>query len=985
MNQAQNHASMEIMEEIDVDSVVLEPPRAEMSNSSLLSGGGEGVESLLASMSTKDVKALARLLKPAMDEVEEEEDSGMIPSRRDQMAESRRSRHSDEECALIAEGGNEDDAAKDEVAEKKTTTTSSWNVFASTRIMKWVTAEEEAAETHAPFGASAYTLLYMCDFNSQAFWYAMFTYIIQISTITLTLIDVVDWSGEGNGFNLPPMVSISVTLAQFVTLFQALAFQSDLLEAALKLQDGFYPEVQEKYPGATYSTWLLSCLSQLLAGFLLLITIFILTMQVDSVLAIMLNFAALHFMADIDDLGFYIAQMGFISVKLSKATNAVADFEVPKREHKRAFFRRVLYGLTMLLLMCGYGVLKYRQLSGEFLQTAVYVQFGDEYNPKIPFYSGVLSAGNVRTTGHRKYWDIQTGTILLSYCSSEGAWTFSDTGESCDYFAKSLPTKTYDVTTIPDSSWEVLDSIDRLKPFEAFTLIGRDCDPNICQGGCVEGLCKCSPHQFGLDCEFDSVCPKLVINTNHPQFPPMAGRAISDEFEILQNPTTGNFVKVYSMPVYYSNKTYPSNFIFYGGRRWVISSENTLHIHNHTIDVDVEKAENENEWYFYEETIALFESGRFHGFHQATFIPLLLSDPVDFNTPDFRPTPAGLGWSTVATRDEAARLYEPAIEVAASLLCVSCLAEHGGFCHSHGGKCNIDSGLCECNELLGYSGPACEKAPACYDQALPCYGHGECDRVSGLCRCNPPYYGTLCDTSYYCHEANGKCYNDGECNLDTGYCVCPDDPAIAGWACEASKDPHVFGCSNGGTLNSSSTRCDCPEPFYGVLCDLVDVTQEEFVCSNNDDCFVGTCDNTTGICDCGNATTFGTLCEIDFNCTSHGCVNSGVCEPASGLCECDHPFEGHDCGRIPDCLSDEDCIEGGTCHTETGICQCSVIFSLDFGTRCERAGYCDDSKCRNGGVCNVQGFCICPPLYSGPNCEFKLYGVDENENECVDC
>ena len=66
-------------------------------------------------------------------------------------------------------------------------------------------------------------------------------------------------------------------------------------------KDGFYPEVMLEHAGATYSTWLFSCLAQLAAGLLLLTTIFVLTIQVDSVLSIMLNFAALHFMAEIDD------------------------------------------------------------------------------------------------------------------------------------------------------------------------------------------------------------------------------------------------------------------------------------------------------------------------------------------------------------------------------------------------------------------------------------------------------------------------------------------------------------------------------------------------------------------------------------------------------------------------------------------------------------------------------------------------------------
>ena len=151
--------------------------------------------------------------------------------------------------------------------------------------------EDHDDDWHAPFSESTYTLLYMCEMTSQAFWYALFVYCLQITTIVLTLVDIIDPEKVDNVLQIPPMVSIIVTAAQAITLFLALAYQSDLIEATLKLHDGYHPEVMEQHPGATYGTWLFSCVAQLVAGLLLLTTIFVLTMQVDNVLAMMLNFA----------------------------------------------------------------------------------------------------------------------------------------------------------------------------------------------------------------------------------------------------------------------------------------------------------------------------------------------------------------------------------------------------------------------------------------------------------------------------------------------------------------------------------------------------------------------------------------------------------------------------------------------------------------------------------------------------------------------
>ena len=118
------------------------------------------------------------------------------------------------------------------------------------------------------------------------------------------------------------------------------------------------------------------------------------------------------------------------------------------------------------------------------------------------------------------------------------------------------------------------------QPFESFSLVDRDCNPDTCQGKCEEGLCVCSHDQFGMDCEFQlgsSVCQSLAVDPTLFPFPPidlmlegiLTSFAVGQKFHILQHPTTGKYAKVYDMPVYYSNETYPADILFFGGRRWV--------------------------------------------------------------------------------------------------------------------------------------------------------------------------------------------------------------------------------------------------------------------------------------------------------------------------------------------------------------------------------------------------------------------------------
>ena len=96
--------------------------------------------------------------------------------------------------------------------------------------------ENGESDWHTPYGNSIYTLFYMCEFDSIGFMYAVFIYAIQIITITLTLVDIVDPPGSDNPLRVPPMVPLTVTIAQGVTVFIALAYMSDLIEALTKLQ-----------------------------------------------------------------------------------------------------------------------------------------------------------------------------------------------------------------------------------------------------------------------------------------------------------------------------------------------------------------------------------------------------------------------------------------------------------------------------------------------------------------------------------------------------------------------------------------------------------------------------------------------------------------------------------------------------------------------------------------------------------------------------
>lgn len=218
--------------------------------------------------------------------------------------------------------------------------------------------------------------------------------------------------------------------------------------------------------------------------------------------------------------------------------------------------------------------------------------------------------------------------------------------------------------------------------------------------------------------------------------------------------------------------------------------------------------------------------------------------------------------------------------------------------------------------------------------------------------------------------------------MTTGKCACPKDPAITGSACEKSADCNIFGCANGGFCGWNG-KCICRPPFEGVLCDLVDSSKDNLLCSEDADCMNGTCNVATGLCGCENPNSYGPLCEHSYNCSQTNlfgvptCLNSGTCNTTTGVCDCLDPFFGPDCSKAPRCLSDVDCgvWPWNTCDTGSGLCICDE--GRTAGRFCEKEfAFCSDDVDCNGGACDTVGTrCECVLGKGGDFCDSFLAGV----------
>lgn len=156
----------------------------------------------------------------------------------------------------------------------------------------------EPQEGEEALSEDIYSLLYTARFCSQAFYFAMFVFMLQETLLLLILWDMVDLHQvDTNMLRIPPGVPIRVNVAQAISMIlivaTILADSGDLTNGILNLVAGYDRTVLTKNPHANCFKWFLAFSLQTLAGLSMTVVLFLLVLQSTTVIGLALNFAAL--------------------------------------------------------------------------------------------------------------------------------------------------------------------------------------------------------------------------------------------------------------------------------------------------------------------------------------------------------------------------------------------------------------------------------------------------------------------------------------------------------------------------------------------------------------------------------------------------------------------------------------------------------------------------------------------------------------------
>ena len=619
--------------------------------------------------------------------------------------------------------------------------------------------EEEDDEGAVGLNEDTFSFLISAHPLSIPFLTGMLAFALKNTIFYLVLVNLIDFDSEFNRLGIPVSVGTDVLGSQLLAFGISVFTQNDLVTGMILLYQGYSTDMKDVYGrhngvaggGGYFGQWAFAVLCLFADGLFGLAVTFLLIVTSPDVLSVLLNFAAVEFVASLDEAVFSLAGMGFLGhINRLEAVLVTESTYIARRHHGSKVIHTV--GLVGILgvVLSSWMYLFSLQVRGAYSPNTLIVQFDDQVRPELAAHSGLYVLRTIKGTGPSnrfQYVEERAGGGVFGYCSENREWTFSvgSPVDPCDYtnvLAKSIGTGAYDMSEVADETWFVIrESVDQAIPMRDFFMAVACETDDDCSGGrgvCNRNRCECQEGTFGLRCEHnvDATCPEVSLDERYAsKFP--AVRPVSTTFTQVPN------IIVYNRPVYVNASS--NDTILFTGLRWAVTNFDGLNISSVEQLVSLERTK-------------LFQALDIQRVH-------LLSDPVLYQTPEDRQNaPIDIKWWVVSNCGtlKTAQLVEPTNQV--QLLCSTCSTDKN--------PCSFNNacveGTCQC--VNGGRGTLCHIAPLSDGKCDPYFNSPGFSYDGGDC-CQATCLGTLDN------QCGVVTVNDGP-NIDIGFPRCIDPEVI---------------------------------------------------------------------------------------------------------------------------------------------------------------------------------------------------------------
>lgn len=222
-----------------------------------------------------------------------------------------------------------------------------------------------------------FSIVFLSPIRSAAFVYSLFIFFVQISILGLASYNLLADAPRGNFLNVPAVTDPEVIASQAFALLVTLIVNRDITNSLDLFQVAYEPDIQQKCPHAKKWKWFLGHALRFLEGLLNMMVSFLFIVENSDVLEIFLDFTAVQFVSELDDIGFFIADRGLLPFDLTNVTKHVKGVRMKFKQNIRfvgssnasASGKKVKTGffcLSALLLYSLWGWVRVLQMQGYF-------------------------------------------------------------------------------------------------------------------------------------------------------------------------------------------------------------------------------------------------------------------------------------------------------------------------------------------------------------------------------------------------------------------------------------------------------------------------------------------------------------------------------------------------------------------------------------------------------------------------------------------
>lgn len=176
-----------------------------------------------------------------------------------------------------------------------------------------------------------YNMFFLSNNCSSAFWFPLIVFLLKISLIIIVAIDLY----TNQGFPDSSDVSGVVKVTQFLLLPVNVSVQEELITTFFLYANLKWSErILELNPGATKAKYHFANFMRALDGMSFLFINTSLLLQATTVIGAFLNFAALGFLSQIDNVALHLARDGYLTENLEEVAKDVLLMTLPKNHNE---------------------------------------------------------------------------------------------------------------------------------------------------------------------------------------------------------------------------------------------------------------------------------------------------------------------------------------------------------------------------------------------------------------------------------------------------------------------------------------------------------------------------------------------------------------------------------------------------------------------------------------------------------------------------